>query len=206
VHALTGSNRITLTRVDPTEGGLTFEQTDELGFSGTALSAGAVWSPSRLLSAELSGQLGGTLRARQDGETVAEGKAPTTAAGSIRYTGITGAAIAVRAEWQRWSDVDPLGTASFDARDTWSYAIGADVEGPRLFGTPIALRGGLQRRDLPFVVLGAQPTEQSVSGGLGVPLARGRVMLDLAVQRASREAGEASETGWTFGAGLTVRP
>ena len=206
VHGLTGSNRITLTRIDPTEGGLTFEQTDELGFSGTALSAGAVWSPSRLVSVEVAGQLGGTLRARQDGETVAEGKAPAMAGGSIRYSGITGAAIAARAEWQRWSDVDPLGTASFDARDTWSYSLGADVEGPRIFGTPIALRAGIQRRDLPFVVLGEQPTEQSVSGGLGVPLARGRVMLDLAVLRASREAGEASETGWIFGAGLTVRP
>lgn len=206
LHALTGSNRVTLTRVDPSEGGLTFEQTDELGFSGTALSAGALWSPSRLLSVEASGQLGGTLRAKQGGETVASAKAPAMAAGGIRYTGLTGAAIAVRAEWQRWSDVDPLGSATFDARDTWSYSLGADVEGPRVFGTPLALRVGVQRRDLPFAVLATQPTEQSVSGGLGVPLARGRVMFDLAVQRASREAGEARETGWTFGAGLTVRP
>lgn len=206
VHALTGSNRITLTRVDPSEGGLTFEQVDELGFSGTALSAGAVWAPSRLLAVEASGQLGGTLRARQAGETVASAKAPALAGGSVRYTGITGAALAARAEWQRWSDVDPLGSAQFDARDTWSYGVGADIEGPRLFGTSLGLRVGAQWRDLPFVVLGEQPTERSVSGGIGLPLARGRVMLDLGVQRATREAGEATETGWTFGAGLSVRP
>lgn len=206
VHALTGSNRITLTRVDPAEGGITFEQIDELGFTGTAISAGAIWSPAQTVSVEASGQLGGKLRARQDDRTVASAKAPAQAGGSVRYMGIPGAAVAVRAEWQRWSDLEALGTAQFDARDTWSYGLGADIEGPRLLGTSLALRVGAQWRDLPFVVLGEQPTERSVSGGLGVPLARGRVLLDLGVRRSNRDAGDASESGWTFGAGLTVRP
>lgn len=205
-HALVGSNRLTVSRIDQSFGDAPFEQTTEVSYTGLGASAGLHWNPSRLVSVGVSGGLGTTLRARVRDSTIAEATAPARGAFSARYSGITGAVIAVRAGWQGWSSLDELGGAGLDARDTWEYAVGADVEGPRIFGSSIALRAGGRWRDLPFAVAGEQPSERAVNGGLGFLLGGGRVMVDLAVERARREAAGATENAWTVGAGVTVRP
>ena len=205
-HALLGSNRLTVSRADQTGADVSFEQTTEVSYSGLGASAGVHYNPSRLISVGLSGMVGATVRARIRDSTIAEATAPARGTVSVRYTGFTGALIAARASWQGWSSLDDLGGAGLDARDTWDYSLGADVEGPRLFGSPIALRAGGRWRDLPFAVNGEKPSERAVTGGLGLLLGGGRVMLDLAVERARREAAGATENAWTFGAGVTVRP
>lgn len=205
-HALVGSNRLTASRVDQTGTDVSFEQTTEVSYSGLGASLGVHYSPSRLFSVGLSGMVGATVRARAGDSTIAEATAPARGSVSVRYTGISGALIAARANWQGWSSLDDLGGAGLDARDTWEYSLGADVEGPRILGSAIQLRGGARWRDLPFAVAGEKPSERALTGGLGFLLGGGRVMLDLAVDRARREAAGVTENAWTFGAGVTVRP
>ncbi|HEY0972177.1 MAG TPA: hypothetical protein VGE02_14510 [Gemmatimonadales bacterium] len=205
-HALVGSNQLSVSRIDQIGGDAPFEQTTEVSYSGLGASAGLHWNPSRLVSLALSGTVGATIRARVQDSTIAEGTMPARGAVSARYSGLTGAVIAARAAWQGWSSLDEMGGVGLDARDTWEYSLGADVEGPRIFGSPIALRAGGRWRDLPFAVAGEQPTERAVTGGLGFLFGGGRVMVDLAVERARREAAGAEENAWTFGAGVTVRP
>jgi hypothetical protein len=55
-------------------------------------------------------------------------------------------------------------------------------------------------------VAGEQPRELSATGGLGFVLGGGRALVDFSAERARRTAGDAKETAWVFGAGLTVRP
>ena len=206
VHALTGSNRLTVTRVDQTGAESSFQQTAELTYSGLAASAGGLWTPARHFTLAASGQVGGSVRAKLGDSTIASATAPARAAGALRYTGISGAALGVRAVWEGWSAIDDMGGPDFTASDGMEIGVGADVAGPRLLGSPLALRVGARWRDLPFSALGEQPTEQAFSAGTGLALGRGRVQLDLALERSRRSAGAARETAWTFGAGVTVRP
>ena len=206
VHVLTGSNRLTVSRIDRDNVDADFEQTTELTYTGTAASAGLVWSPSRLVSLGASGQVGGTARAKISDSTIASATAPARFGASLSYTGISGLVLAARADWHGWSSLQGLGRGDFDPQDTWTYGFGADVVGPSAFGRSVNLRAGAAWRELPFAALGETPREKALSAGLGVPFARNRVIVDGVVQRASRTAGAATETAWTYGLGLTIRP
>ncbi len=218
VHVYTGSNRLTASRSDASGEDASFAQTSDLGYRGTAASAGVLWSPARQLAIAASGRVGGSLRAVRGDSTIGTATAPARAAASIRYTGITGAAIAARAVWDGWSSVADLGSERLAVEDAVEYGIGAEIAGPSIYGAAVALRVGARRRDLPFgmpytaaggtpgPVAYAQPVETGLSGGLGMALGRNRVLVDLVVERASRSAADVRETGWTYGLGITVRP
>lgn len=205
-HVLTGDNRLTVSRIDRDKVDADFEQRSELTYTGLAASAGIVWAPSRVVSIGMSGQVGGEVRAKLADSVIATATSPARAGATVRLAAISGATISARAEWNGWSSLQGLGRDGFQAMDTWGYGVGADIVGPSVLRTSLGLRLGAQRRDLPFPVLGVQPEETAYSAGLGLPLARGRVLLDLAVQRATRTAGAADETAWTYGVGVTVRP
>lgn len=205
-HILTGDNRLRVSRIDRDKIDADFEQKSEVTYTGLAASAGLVWAPSRVVSVGVSGQVGGEVRAKLTDSVIATATAPARAGATVRLAAVSGATISARAEWNGWSSLESMGREGFQAKDTWGYGVGADIVGPAVLRTPISLRLGAQRRDLPFAVLGAQPEETAFSGGLGVPLARGRVLLDFAAQRASRSAAAARETAWTYGVGVTVRP
>lgn len=205
-HVLTGDNRLSVSRIDRDKVDADFEQRSEVTYTGVAASAGLVWAPSRLISVGMSGQVGGEVRAKLADSVIATATSPARAGATVRLAAVSGATLSARAEWNGWSSLQGLGRDGFQAMDTWGYGVGADIVGPAVFRTPVSLRLGAQRRDLPFPVLGVQPEETAYSGGLGVPLARGRVLLDFAVQRATRSAVDADETAWTYGVGITVRP
>lgn len=205
-HVYTGANRLTATRVDQSGGDATVQQSSDIGYSGSAASLGVLWTPVRQLSVAASGQVGGTLRASVGDSTIGRGTAPARASGALRFHGITGVAIAARAVWEGWSSLDAMGSEALVADDALELGLGADIVGPSIAGRALALRVGVRQRDLPFAVLGEQPRERAVTGGLGLGMAGGRAVLDFAIERASRTAGAASETGWVFAVGATVRP
>lgn len=205
-HVLTGDNRLIVSRIDHDKIDANFEQKSEVTYTGLAASAGVVWAPSRVISVGLSGQVGGEVRAKLADSVIATATSPARAGATVRVAAISGATFSARAEWNGWSSLQGLGRDGFQAMDTWGYGVGADIVGPAILQTPVTLRLGAQRRELPFPVVGVQPKETAFSGGLGVPLARGRVLLDLAAQRASRSVVVAKETAWTYGIGITVRP
>lgn len=206
-HVLTGTNELSVSRVDQDAGGdATFQSTSEIGFDGTAASAGIQWTVARHIAVAAAGQVGGTVRANRGDSLLAKATAPARADFDVRYDGITGAMIGVRASWRGWSSLDDLGSEVLQANDAWEFGVGGDIAGPRLFGSRVAVRLGARWRDLPFGVAGEQPTELSATGGLGFVLGGGRALLDFSAERARRTAGDAKETAWVFGAGLTVRP
>lgn len=53
---------------------------------------------------------------------------------------------------------------------------------------------------------GNQVDERAYSFGVGLPVARGRSQVDLAVQRAVRSTSGASEGGWFVSLGFGIRP
>ena len=205
-HALVGSNRLTVARVDESGQEASFAQSREIGYNGTAASAGVIWNPVRAWSIAAVGQVGGTVRAKDRDSTIASADAPARASASVRYSGLTGAVLAARVAWDGWSSLAALGTEQLGATDATEVGVGADILGPRVFGQPAALRVGGRWRELPFAALGEQPTEQALSAGLGFALGGNRALLDFSIERARRSAGDARESAWVFGAGLTVRP
>ncbi|HEX3157984.1 MAG TPA: hypothetical protein VHQ45_05680 [Gemmatimonadaceae bacterium] len=209
VHVYTGENRTEVVETFSDPAFTSFVQRTLVDYNGASLSGGVNWAPVRQLALAASGRAGGTLRMNSGaGTKLSSASVPTRAAAAAQYSGITGAVLAVRGEWQGWSSLDDLGTEDgLDARDTWDLGVGADVAGPRIGNSAVALRAGARLRDLPFAVDGSSVRETSFSGGLGLTLARGRVLLDFAAQRASRDGpADASETGWTFSSGIAIRP
>lgn len=212
-HFISGENRIELVRtfVDAPEYGVA-RQRALIDYSGSAYSAGLVYAPTDALVFGASAQIGGSLDASEFGEVVGSGSTPARAGGSVQYS-LPGSVFSARVGWSRWSDLDGFSDragvtpSTLDARDGMQYGIGADLDGPSMLGAPTVLRVGFARRDLPFRVAGHDVAENRISGGMGIPLAQGRALLDIAVVRAARTGvAGASETGWITSVGLVLRP
>ncbi len=217
-HVVTGENRVTISTTFDRADFLQLNQQSEVNYSGTAFSAGANWLPGGNFALAGSIRLQGALRASRDEQTIDAGHLPLRTGVSVAYTGIAGAVFAAGANWDDWSQIR-IGSPNVYSQDTRELGVGVEVEGPRLRGGVVALRGGFRSRDLPF---GANrgspelpsigfPTERAFALGAGVPLATfgggSRAMLDLSVQRAVRSGfAGISERAYTLSLGLAVRP
>ena len=219
-HVITGENRLTraaaFNREQPgggtigsDSGFVTYGQDVALGFSGIAFSAGAQLLPTRNLGIAVSGRYGGNIRATRQVESgdsvVTRAEVPHRWGIGLKYQGITRTLLAAGVQWDGWSALQSLGVDAV-ARDAYTYSLGAETGGPRVLGTVVTLRGGVRLRTLPYEALGEQVRERAITGGFGVPVAFNRAQIGVSVQHAARTAGDARETGWTFGFGLTVRP
>ncbi len=99
------------------------------------------------------------------------------------------------------------GSATAAAQDAWEYSAGAQFAGQRTRNAAWTYALGYRQRDLPFEADGALVHEKIVSGGVAIPIAGPRGTVDLALQRAMREAtGTTQERGWLLSVGFTVRP
>ena len=146
------------------------------------------------------------MRDQGAGRELASGRAPDEYSGAVLYDGIAGATITAGAGWHGWSAMNELSPTA-GARDSWEASLGADAAGPRFGSGATSLRAGVGYRELPFALpSGETVDEMSFAFGAGIPLAFNRAALDLALQRASRSAGDARETGWTLSLGVSVRP
>lgn len=205
VHAITGENRLDVERSFGDTLRLPLENR-VLSYSGGAMSFGAAWQLTRALSVAASAKRGADIRVRGGDTLLATGRAPDRVGGGVLFSGITGTTLAARAEWTRWSNLAGLGSERLGATDGWDLGAGADVAGPRFGDRVMTLRAGARWRELPFAAAGSQVREIGFSGGIGIPLAYERSMVDLAVQRDARSAGDARERAWTISFGVTVRP
>jgi long-subunit fatty acid transport protein len=212
-HVITGENRLELSRsfVDAPQFG-TYSQSNLVDYFGSAVSAGVLYSPVERLTLGASARIGGNVGARVADSVVASATIPTRLGGSLQYS-FPGAAVAARVGYTQWSDFSGFSerggpTAStLDPQDGWEYALGAELDGPSAFGPPTVLRVGIGRRDLPFRIEGNSVTENQVTGGIGIPLAGGRALLDFSIVRASRSGvSGVSEKGWITSLGLLLRP
>ena len=226
-HVVTGENRVQIFTVFDREGFLPLNRQSEVSYNGRSLSAGATWLTGRDFAIGVSGRLESSLRATRADSTLRTGRLPSRAGVSVAYTGLAGVVVSAGANFEQWSAIDGLGSETVAAQDTREYGIGVEVEGPRVRGSVVALRGGFKARTLPFGLTTEPVTipgvidlvpgetswvkERAWAFGAGIPLANvgglSRAALDVAIQSAGRSGlSGVSERGWTLSVGIAVRP
>jgi hypothetical protein len=207
-HVFAGSNRVTISEIFPDSSKfLGSVQDDRISYSGFAASVGLEYHPSTTIAFALAGRKGGELRAEAADTLIGTGRIPDHYSGSVSYSGISGAIVAVRAAHDSWSSLSSLSSTGIQAFDGWDISGGAEVTGPRLLQRVIFVRAGARHRTLPFGFNGQRVSETSFMAGLGAPLARDRASIDFNFQRAARSAdASVKETGYIFSFGLRVTP
>jgi hypothetical protein len=106
-----------------------------------------------------------------------------------------------------WSNLNGLGSDEAQAQDAWEYAVGAEFSAQRARVTNWVYSLGYRTRDLPFAAGGEWVTERLFTGGVSAPLSGSRATLDMAAQRATRDASTSvKERAWLLSIGLTIRP
>ena len=207
VHGLTGENRLSFGRSFPVSTGVGgVEQRTTINYSGRAVSMGVIFLPTKVVAVGASARLGGGMNARQDDLALADAKVPDRIGLTVAFTGIPNTTIAARVEHTGWSSMRDLGTANMSVFDATDMGLGLEVVGPRIGGAPSYARLGVRDRGLPFGVNGQQVGERSFSGGIAIPVARGRGQFDISLQRASRSAAGAKEKALFLSIGLGIRP
>ena len=207
-HGYTGSNRIALTQqfIDTLDF-RDFSETTNLTYGGTAISAGAEVDVLPSLSLAVSGRVGGMMRMYTGDTVISTGRIPNHYAGSLSFQGIPGTLIVVRAAHDNWSAMAPLSTTNAHASDANDISAGIESNGPRLGGSPLVIRLGVRVRDLPFDVGTQTVHETSFGGGLGIPLAQSRAIIDLSLLHANRSGVSGiQESAYDFSLGFRVRP
>ena len=207
-HFITGQTTLAILETFQDSGYATFQQLVVVNATGTAASAGVEWSPIPPLAFAFSGQYGGVLHARRNDTLVANARVPSRAGASLVFAGITGVTIAADAEWTEWSNMNGLAQSAILAQNAWDYGVGGEIRVASLGGADLPLRVGFRHRTLPFQADTQTVTENSFSGGVGIPVARGRGRFDIGLIRSWRTAPtlDASERAWTLSIGVLVRP
>jgi hypothetical protein len=210
-HAITGDNRLNNSqRFDDSSRFAPLIDTSTVTYVGTAVSAGIELFAGSIAGVTATYRKGGSMSVKHGSETLAKANVPDRLSFSAAFLGIKGTSLAARASKDTWSNMRGLGSASLPISDGWDTSVGADVLGPHLAGRSFQLRAGGRWRTLPFGLATSEVKEKSLSFGLGTTMARGRLGLDLAGIRASRDpvssAIDLHETAWTVSIGVTVRP
>jgi len=206
-HLVSGSDRVFVGRTfdSPAFGG--FADTSVIGFDGGAVSAGVELVAPRLATFAASFRKGAKLNATRSDTALGSGRVPDRFGASLAYIGVAGTQIAARTSLDKWSSLANLRRGSVHAVDAWDSSVGADIAGPRFGSQSIMLRTGVRWRTLPYKAAGNKVRERSLSGGLGALFAGGRVLTDVTLTRAQRDAGlPVNEKAWTLSIGLGVRP
>jgi hypothetical protein len=209
-HLISGSDRVFVGRTFVQNAAFgNFADSTTLGFDGGAVSGGIELVAPRLAIASASFRKGGTLNASRNDTTLASARVPDRFGFSLAYIGAAGTQIAARTSLDKWSSLNALGQGTSQAVDAWDTSVGADVAGPRLGSWPLMLRIGGRWRTLPYTVgpSNDKVKEQTFSGGLGTTLGGGRVLTDVTLLHARRDAGIGiSERAWTLSIGFGIRP
>ena len=210
-HAITGDNRLNNSqRFDDSVRFAPLIDTSTVTYVGTAVSAGIELLASNLGGVAATYRKGGSMSVKHGDETLSRANVPDRLSFSAAFQGIKGTSLAARASKDTWSNMRGLGSATLPISDGWDTSVGADVLGPHFAGRSFQIRAGGRWRTLPFGLPTSEVKEKSLSFGLGTSMARGRLGLDLAGIRSSRDPVSSSidlhETAWTVSIGVIVRP
>jgi hypothetical protein len=208
LHVFTGENRLRLRRqFDDSLRYGSLNRSLTLAYSGTGVSAGIVVQPVSWFAAAASARRGGTMSLRVVDTLRTEANVPDRFGFAARVDAIPGVSLLASADRTNWSKLNGLGSTSASAEDAWEYAVGAEFSAQRARITNWVYSVGFRTRDLPFAADGRIVSERALTGGLSAPLAGSRATVDMALQRATRDAGsDVKERAWLLSLGLTVRP
>lgn len=205
-HAYSGRDQIRNIRAfDDTARFAADTQGTNLSFGGNAVSVGAMAFKPRVGALGVSYRKGSGISTEVNGATVSSATVPDRFGVSAVYMGVRGAAFAFRAARDKWSALEGL-RSNLNIHEGWDMGVGADVSGPMVGSTAIALRAGGRWRTLPFSLDDTPVKESTFSGGFSLPIARNRVELALGAMRSARTGTGATETAWTWSTGFSIRP
>lgn len=209
-HLISGNDRVFVGRTFVQNAAFgNFADSSTIGFDGGAVSAGLQLIVPRLAIASASFRKGGKLNATRNDTALGSARVPDRLGFSLAYVGAAGTQIAARTSLDKWSSLNALSQGSSHAVDAWDSSVGADVPGPRFGSWPLILRVGGRWRTLPYTAGPANDKvkEQTFSGGLGTTLGGGRVLTDVTLLHARRDAGiGVDERAWTLSIGFGIRP
>ncbi len=208
-HIISGSNRLTSTRVFDDSSFLSSRQRAELSFTGIGVSVGVTrqFGPNFALSALARSD--GHLNVDRDSARVGTIDLPYSFGLGFRWRPAATLDLAAQSLFRTWSGAnsDLLATGGTGAQNTFEVAAGAEYTSDprRPYRRP--LRVGAHYSTLPFTLVpGQQGHEFGVSVGSGVRFAQQRAGIDLAVEHVWRSEGPYSERGFLISLGVSVRP
>lgn len=208
-HILSGSNRLTSTRVFDDPQYLSSRQRSELSFAGIGVSVGMThqFAPNFAVSAVARSD--GHVNLDRDSVRVGTIDLPYTLGLGLHWRPAAKLDIAGQTLVRTWSGAnsDLLAQGGTGAQNTVEAAVGAEYtsDPKRPYRRP--LRFGARYATLPFPLLpGLQGREYGVSVGSGLRFAQQRAGLDLALEHIWRSEGAYSEKGFILSLGVLVRP
>ena len=209
-HILTGSNRLTSTRVFDDPAYLSSRQQAELSYSGVGLSVGVMrqFGPNFALTAMARSD--GHLNVDLDSTRVGPVDLPYSAGLGMRWHPAPKLDVAGQALFRTWSaaNSDLLAMGGTGAENTIEVSAGAEYapDPRRPYQRPI--RVGAHYATLPFPLVPEQEQghEFGVAAGSGVRFAQQRAGLDVSVEYVWRSEGVYTENGFLISFGISVRP
>jgi len=208
-HILSGSNRLTSTRIfdDPTY--LSSRQKSELSFAGIGVSVGVTRQFGPNFSVSVVARSDGHVNMDRDSARVGTIDLPYTFGLGLHWRPVPKLDVAGQTLFRTWSGAnsDLLALGGTGAQNTVEAAVGAEYtsDPKRPYRRP--LRFGVRYATLPFPLLpGQHGREFGVSAGSGVRFAQQRAGIDLALEHVWRSEGAYSENGFILSLGILVRP
>ena len=201
-----GSSRISTTRQFSDSSYRSFDDIADATFSGVGVSLGVVATPSTPLRIGGSVRVDSRLERSVAGVKLGSVDLPVTIAAGLEYRPSPVVRFAATSAWRSWSSAAAdLANAATNAFNTFDSGIGIEIGGGR-GSFPIPLRLGFRSATWPFSPPTEQPKEIDLSAGTGLSLSGGRAQINLAVERAMRDGGGASERAWQVTVGFHLRP
>jgi len=209
-HIMTGSNRLTSTRIFDEAGYLPSRQRAELSYTGVGLSLGLMrnFGPSFGIAAMV--RTDGHLNVDLDSARVGTVDLPYSVGLGMRWRPAAKLDVGGQVLARTWSGAnsDLLALGGMGAENTFEVSGGAEytADPRRPYWRP--LRFGAHYATLPFPLLPEQEQghEMGIAAGSGIRFAQQRAGLDLTVEHVWRSEGVYSERGFLFSLGISLRP
>ena len=209
-HIITGSHRLTSTRVFDDPAFLSSRQRSELSFAGVGLSVGMMRQFGESFGVAAMVRSDGHLNMNRDSTRITTIDLPYSFGFGIRARPGAKLDLAAQGIYRTWSGAnsDLLALGGNGARNTVELSAGGEyISDPRrIYRRP--LRFGAHYATLPFPLVpgGEQGHEFGVAAGTGLRFAQQRAGMDLALEHVWRSEGPYQERGFILSLGISVRP
>ncbi len=209
LHIITGSNRLTATRVFDDPSYLSSRQRTEISYAGVGVSAGLLRQFGANFGLAAVVRSDGHVNMDRDSIRVATVDLPYTFGVGVRWRPVPSLDLSSQGLFRTWSGAnsDLLALGGTGARNTIEVAVGAEYTSDprRPYRRPLRL--GARYASLPFPLEpGRQGRELGVSAGSGLRFAQQRAGVDLALEHVWRTEGSYTERGFVLSVGVSVRP
>ena len=208
-HIISGSNRLTSTRVFADPSFLSSRQRSELSFTGVGISVGVTRQFGSTFALSAMARSDGHLNVDRDSTRTGTVDLPYSFGFGLRWRPIAKLDLAGQTLVRTWSGAnsDLLAMGGTGARNTVEISAGMEYASDPRRPYRLPLRLGAHYATLPFTLVpGQQGHEFGVSAGSGLRFAQQRAGVDLAVEYVGRSEGVYSENGFLISLGISVRP